>query len=334
MRAVLFARSAGLEECLVLAEIHIGNVVLGLEGLECVARIEGELLAVCKARAALVTHKVDEHLVMTDVLCPSTIEGDRGARSADEARDHIVNVVGSLGIHSVLRPHALVGIGLDVLRHFVVSVAGEGLELGRAEDVEDEIEEVNAPVDENAAARFSLGGECAAESGDGAVGAEGAVNVIEVTELAALVHLSEHFDRLVIAVADADIEDLAACVSLVSHLLRESVVDGYGLLAEDVLICAESIHCDRVVSEVGSENEDSLDLGVCEGYLVVGDGVLDHFVLVLHCLRLFDDEVAGILDAKSLNLRERGEVSILGNSAAADNSNNHDVWLLSEYKLY
>ena len=106
--------------------------------------------------------------------------------------------------------------------------------------------------------------------------------MVDVTEFAALVHLAEHFNRLVIAVANTDVEHLAACICLICHFLGESVVDCNGLLAEDVLVSAKSVHSYCVVCEVRCENENSLNLGVSKSDLIVGDCILNHFVFFLH----------------------------------------------------
>ena len=74
-----------------------------------------------------------------------------------------------------------------------MSVAGQGLQTGAAENIEDQIEEVDTTVDENTAARLLLDGEGTAQAGDGAEGAEGAINVIDVAEFSFPIQLLQHF---------------------------------------------------------------------------------------------------------------------------------------------
>ena len=71
-----------------------------------------------------------------------------------------------LNVARLLRPHA----GVDVVFHILAELAerlardGQGLRIAAA--IHDKVEEVNAPVDESAAARMRLGGEIAAEAGN------------------------------------------------------------------------------------------------------------------------------------------------------------------------
>lgn len=94
---------------------------------------------------------------------------------------------------------------------------------------------MDTPVDKHSAARLRLSRESAAESRDGSEGSERAVDMIEIAELAFLDPLAESLNRLLIAVADSDVEELADLLCLVRHLDRERVADGYRLFAEDML---------------------------------------------------------------------------------------------------
>ena len=121
---------------------------------------------------------------------------------------------------------------------------------------------MNTPVDKNSAAGLLLCCKRTAETGNATAIAERAVNVIDVTELAVKVHLAKLFNGLVETVANTDVEDLALLLSLFCHFARKLVVDSNGLLTENVLACAESVHRDGVVSIVGGKYPNSLYLGV------------------------------------------------------------------------
>ena len=118
----------GLYESLVLAQVLIGNIVLGSNGLKSVASVNFELAAVGKSCAALVAQEVDEHVFLVDVLCPCTVEGDACFIGTDMTGDEVINVVGTvLDISGILSPHAGVLVGLHILSHLAVSITGQGL---------------------------------------------------------------------------------------------------------------------------------------------------------------------------------------------------------------
>jgi len=126
----------GAEEGLVLHAVHVGDLVIRLTIGQRLA-VEGEeLAAVGQTDTALVAQKVDKGFVFAggQVLRPGAVEGDGGLIGADVAGDQIVYVVDSvLHILGILGPHALVAVGLHILGHLAVSVAGGGLQLSAAQ---------------------------------------------------------------------------------------------------------------------------------------------------------------------------------------------------------
>ena len=145
--------------------------------------------------------------------------------------------------------------------------------------------------------------------------------MVDVTELALVVVSLKLLDGTVVTVANADSKALVLLLCFLCHLAGESVINGNGLLAEDVLACLESIHGNNVVSVVGGEDVYHVNLGVLQSNLVVGDNVLDlgEVRLCGYCLLL--DDIAGVLDPYFVDLCERGKVCVSCNSSASDDSN-------------
>ena len=87
----------------------------------------------------------------------------------------------------------------------------------------------------------------------------------------------------------------------------------------DVLAGAERVDGDDLVHEVRGADGDGVDLGIVYDVVVVFDGdaalvVLDGFI------RAFLDDVAEILDLGVGAVHVRGDVSRVGDRAAADNA--------------
>ena len=218
----------------------------------------------------------------------------------------------------------MVLVGLHILCHLAVSVGSYVLQLDAvkaAENVEDQVEVMYAPVDQNAAAGLLLGGESAAKAGDGAVSAEGADNVVDLTEATLTVELLEQLDGLIVAVADADVEHLALTIGLFLHLAGKGVVNGNGLLAENVLAGTQRIHGDDVVHIVGGQHEYGFDLGVSQCYVVVCNDLFDLGELFLGGLCLVNQQIASVFDADVVQLGQSGQMCAVGDSTATDNSN-------------
>ena len=77
----------------------IGNIIVIIDGdkLALLARsVIDKMSAVRKPRAALVSEKINKHLVLRDILRPCAVEGNRRLIRADMSRDVIVHVVGTV----------------------------------------------------------------------------------------------------------------------------------------------------------------------------------------------------------------------------------------------
>ena len=237
--------------------------------------------------------------------------------------DKVVNVVSSVfNVCGFLSPHALVLVRLHILSHFGVSVAGNRLKLCSAKNVKNKVEEMYTPVNKHTAARLLLGGKRAAKTWDRTETSERAVNVINLAKLALSVHLLKHFNRLVIAIANTNVEHLALLFGFLSHLTRKLVVYRNGLFAENVLARAERVHSNGVVRVVGGENVNRLNLAVRKRNFVIGDSVFNIRVFFLCGVRLFLDNVTSVFYANVVHLIKSREVRVVGNSSTAYNCNN------------
>ena len=174
------------------------------------------------------------------------------------------------------------------------------MQLRAPQDEENQIQEVDAPVDQHAAARLLFVGKGTTKTGNRAEGAEGAVYVVNVAEFALGVHLGKLHHRLLEAVTNADVQNLSLLFRLLSHLAGQGVIDRDRLLAQHVLASAESVHRHGVVGVVGGQHKDRLHLGVGKRHLVVRNYVLHLVKVSFRRLCLLRDQVAGVLDANVL----------------------------------
>ena len=181
---------------------------------------------------------------------------------------------------------------------------------------------MDAPVDEHAAAGDSLVGEIAAQAGDGAVGPEANVHVVDVAKAALVDVLLDAVDAVVKAVDHTDVQHLAGFVLGLLHFQGLGIGAGGGLFAEDVFPGAQSVYGDLGMDVVGGADGNRLHLGVAE-----------HLVIVLHRgaaavflhsgLGALWDDVAEILDFRLVIVQVRRDMGGVGNGAAADDGNFH-----------
>ena len=94
---------------------------------------------------------------------------------------------------------------------------------------------MHAPVDEGAAAGDGLGGEGAAQSGDGTVRAEADVDVKHLAQLAGLYVFLDPVDAVVEPVDDADVENLSRFMLHPLHLQGFLIGAGSGLFTQHML---------------------------------------------------------------------------------------------------
>ena len=186
-------------------EMRTGGV-FGGRGEECavLGGVKGEVLTVLETDAALIAHEVDVALVFIDVLGPCAVNGDDGAGGADQSSDGVVNVVGSVVLGGAC-PHAGVDVVLHVLAQLAEGLAGNGLGGGVAAAVHDDVQIMDTPVDQGAAACYCLGGEVAAKPGDGAERTEAGVDVVDFAQLAAVDDALDDVDAVIEAVDNADV---------------------------------------------------------------------------------------------------------------------------------
>ena len=181
---------------------------------------------------------------------------------------------------------------------------------------------VDAPVDEGAAAGDLLGGEGAAQAGNGPVGPEADVYVVDVSQLALVDVLLDAVDPVVKAVDHADVQHLAGLVLDLLHLQGLSVGAGGGLFTQHVLPGPQGVHGDQGVDVVGGAHGDSLHLGVLQHVVVVHHGGAAA-VLLDGLLRPLGDDVAKILDLRLRVVHVGGDMGGVSDGAAADDSYFH-----------
>ena len=181
---------------------------------------------------------------------------------------------------------------------------------------------MHAPVDQRAAAGDGLGGEGAAQTGNGAMGAEGDVDVEDLAQLAVVDELLDEVDAVVEAVDHADVQDAAGLVLHLLHLQRLGVGAGGGLFAQNVLAGAHRVDGDGGMHVVGRADGHGLDLGVVQGDVIVGDGRAAA-VLLHGGLGALGENIAEILDLRFGIVHVRGNVGGVGDGAAADDGDFH-----------
>ena len=106
---------------------------------------------------------------------------------------------------------------------------------------------------------------------------------------------------------------------LFRHLAGQLVIDGDGLFAEDVLSCRECLHRDRIMREVRCQDKNHLCLGIFQRDPVIGYRIFNQpGIFALFRLRLFRNEIAGVFDSDISQVFQRREMTVGGDSAAAD----------------
>lgn len=284
--------------------------------------VNREVLAVLQADAGLVADEVDVLLRDADVLCPRAVQGDDRAVRADHADDGIVDVVNAVVLRRAC-PHVLVGVALHVDAELAEHFARDGFDLRVAAAVHDDVEVVDAPVDQRAAAGDFLRREGAAEARDRAVCAEARVDVVDVAELAVVDVLLDQVDAVVEAVDNADVKHLARLMLHLLHLERFLVRSRSRLLAQDVLACAQRVDRDRRVHVVRRADRDRFHFRVGEHVVVIDDG-LAAAVLFHGGFRALGDDVAEILDFRFRVVHVGWDVRCICNRTASDDGNFHD----------
>ena len=297
MRRKLFAGLDAADERVDLLLEHCLRFELGLKLAKRAAAgaVNRKIAAVNQSGAGLGANEVDVRLADADVLRPRTVEGDRRPFGADKAGHEIVDVVGAVEVLGILGPHALIHIVGHIDAELGKRLGRNGLGLRVAGAVHHDIEIVNAPVDQHAAAADGIGRERAAQPRDRALRAEGHVNVIDFAEVAALNELAQLIDGGIEAVDHADVEHLAGLMLRLLHLERVRIGAGRRLLAEDVLAAAQAVDRDDRVHLVRGADRNRLDLGVGDDVVIVLNR--DAAAILLHGgLRLLGQDVAEILD--------------------------------------
>lgn len=220
-----------------LAGVHVlgGVVVLGLGQHAVAGGVQREAAAVLQAYASLVADEIDKGIVLADVLRPGALQRYGGylalVLKTHETGYVLLHIVGAVA-DARAGPHGLADVLVYVAAQHGVGLGGHALELALAHAVEYQVEVVNAPVDEHAAARLGLDGERSAQAGYGAMRAEGAVYMIYIAQNALLDEIMYIHNGVVEAVANADGEHVASLVGGLLHLGGLVQVYGSGLLAQ------------------------------------------------------------------------------------------------------
>ena len=282
--------------------------------------VNGKVAAVVESHACLVAKEVDVALAHADILCPCAVKGNGGTLGADKAGDAVVYVVGTVKILGILRPHALIHVARHICAQLAERLARNGLGLGVARAVHDDIEVVHTPVDQCAAARDLLGGKRTAKTGNRTPCAEGDVYVIHLAQLASLNQLADLVDSRIKAVDHADIEHLARLVLRFLHQLCLRIGSCRRLFAKHVLAVLQKVNGNGGVHTVGGTNRNSVQLGIIQNLVVVHDrraaAVLFHGSLCL-----FGNDVAEILDLYLGIVHVCGNMCAVCDRTAADHGN-------------
>ena len=179
---------------------------------------------------------------------------------------------------------------------------------------------MNAPVDQNTAAGLLLGRESTTQPRNAAEAAERAVDMIKLAELAGCIQSFDHFNRLLIPVADTDVEQLSLLFGFRSHFAGEGIADRDRLFAQNVLAGTQSIHGDRVVRIVRSQHPDGFHFRVLQRDVVVGDCLFAAEIPdCFFCL--FGNQIAGIFHPHVIHFGKSRKMRILCNSSASDDRN-------------
>ena len=129
---------------------------------------------------------------------------------------------------------------------------------------------MDAPVDQRASARQGFRGKGAAQPGNGAVGAEGDIHMIDLAQPAAVDILLYLVHAVVEPVHHPNIEHLPGFVLHLLHLKGFSIVAGARLLAKHMLARAQGVCGNYAVHVIGRAYRNGLDLGVREHLMIIG----------------------------------------------------------------
>lgn len=307
-----------------LVEEHVGVDIrrFGLGKSAVLGPVNGEAAAVLQTDAGFGAHKVDIGLGRSDVFSPGSVDGDDRSFGTDQARYGILDIIGAvLNVFGHLRPHAGVNIVLHIRAQLAEGLAADGDRFGVSGAVHNDIQIMNAPVDQRAASCDGLGGEGAAQSGDGAVSAEAYINMIDLTQLALVDVLFDAVDTVVETVNDTDVEDAAGLMLNLLHDLSFLIGTGGRFLAQDILAGPHSVAGDLAVHIVGSADGNGLDFRIIQSNMVVGDRCAAA-VVFNGLFGSFRNDIAEILDFHLiLDLHVRGDMSGVCDGTASDDSN-------------
>ena len=212
----------------------------------------------------------------------------------------------------------LIDIILDGIAQLGEGLSGNGLGLGIGAAVHNDIQIVDTPVDQNAAASNGLGGKRAAQTRNGALDTEAHVYVIHFAQLTGIDHLFDQIDIVVEPVHNTDAQILAGFMLCFLHGLGFCIGTGSGLLAQNRLTCLQEVNGDGGMGIVGSTDRDCFDLGIIQNLLVVSD-CLATAVLFNGSLCLFGNDVAEVLDVDLLVVHVGRDMGVVGDGAAANN---------------
>ena len=179
---------------------------------------------------------------------------------------------------------------------------------------------MHAPVNQRAAAGDCLGGESAAQAGDGAMGTERSVDVEHFAQLAALDIFTDQVHGVVEAVHHADVQRHAGFMLHLLHFEGLGIGAGGGLFAQHVLSGLEEIDGDGGMDGVGRADGDRLDLGIVQDLVIIIHGFAAA-VFFHGGVGAFGDDVAEPLDLHVGVFHVRRDVGAVGDGAAADDGN-------------
>ena len=323
MRGQFLAGLDAVDEGIDLILEHIGCLEHGLIFYQgaVLSGVDLEFLTILQTDACLSSHKVHIHLIFTDILRPGAMDSDGGTFSPNQGGDRVVYIV-----HTVILGRASPHIGKGILSHIDTQLgecfAGHGQGLRIAAAVHHQIQEMDTPVDQRAAARNRLGGKCAAQAGDGTVGTEAGINMEHFAQLAGIDILFDQVDSGVEAVDHTDVQNLAGLMLDLLHLQSFCVSPGSGLLAQHILAGPQSVHGNDRMHVVGRADRNCLNFGVVQSHMVICDS-LTAAVLLHSGLGTLRDNVAEINDFRIRIVHVRGNMSAVCNGTATDNCNFH-----------
>ena len=256
--------------------------------------------------------------MLANVLCPCTVQGDGGAFGTDDTNYGIIYIVGTVYVAGHFGPHTLVYIVGNVLTQLTESLAGNGQRFGIAGAVHNDIQIVNAPVDQNAATCNSLGGESAADTGNGTMCTEAYINAIQLTQLAAVDDVFNAVNAVVETVNNTDVQDTAGLMLNLLHFQSLCIGTGSGLLTQNVFTCAHSVAGNLHMHMVWGTYGNSLNLRVVQSYMIVLDGGTAA-VLFNSSVSALGNNVTKILDLSFFIFHVSRNVSRVSNGTATDN---------------